>query len=159
MSQCPRIFQKQHGFSLIELMIAVAVVGILAGFALPSYRQYVMRAHRVDARNALLALAQRLEQNYTLSGSYALLQDGTTTVTDTTIANWGLDKTPLSGGTRYNISFDTGSPTATAFTIKATPTGSQTGDTCGNLTLDNRNLKGAAGQNNRHTTTRDCWDK
>ena len=150
--------QKQRGFTLIELMITVAIVGILAAIALPNYTQYVQRGHRAGAKNALLALAQRLEQNYTLAASYAVLQDGTT-ISDTTISNWGMNQVPVSGSARYIISFQTGSPTTIAFTIIATPTGAQASDTCGVMSLDNRNLKSAAGQNNRHQLTRDCWDR
>lgn len=149
---------KERGFTLIEVMIVVAIVGVLASIALPSYQRYVMRANRVEAKNALLALAQRLEQNYTLSGSYSLDQAGAA-INAGSITTWGLNQVPVSGGARYTIGFASGSPTATAFTINATPTGSQSTDSCGVLTLDNRNLKGAAGQNNRHQTTRDCWDR
>lgn len=148
---------KERGFTLIELMITVAIIGILASIALPNYSQYVLRGNRAEAKNTLLALAQRLEQNYTLSGSYATDQAGTA-IDATTISAWGLNQVPLNGAARYTISFQA-APTATAFTIIATPSGSQATDACGVLTLDNRNLKGAAGQNNRSPVTRDCWDR
>ncbi|OGB34489.1 MAG: hypothetical protein A3F78_20250 [Burkholderiales bacterium RIFCSPLOWO2_12_FULL_61_40] len=155
------MFKKLRGFTLIELMITVVIVGILSAIAIPSYTQHVLRGNRAEAKNTLLALAQRLEQNYTLSGSYVRTQGATIDdIDNTTIAAWGLNQIPLSGAARYTITFQVASPTTTAFTIIATPTGSQSSDTtCGVLTLDNRNLKGAAGQNNRHQTTRDCWDR
>ncbi len=149
---------KSRGFTLIELMIVVAIIGVLASIAIPSYQQYVMRGNRAEAKNALMALAQRLEQNYTLSGSYATNQ-AAAAINAATITTWGLDQVPASGAARYTIGFAAGSPTAIAFTISATPTGSQATDSCGVLTLNNLNLKGAAGQNNRHQTTRDCWDR
>ncbi len=149
---------RQRGFTLIELMISVAVVGILAAIALPNYSAYIMRSHRAEARNTLLAVAQRLEQNYTLAGTYAATPAGAA-INNASITSWGLNQTPLSGAARYIITFVTGQPTATTFTLQATPTGAQAGDTCGTMTLDNRNLKGAAGQNNRHQTTRNCWDR
>lgn len=157
MNKQPR--SSQTGFTLIELMITVAVIGILTAIAVPSYTQYVMRSHRAEAKNMLLAVAQRLEQNYTLSGSYARTQNAAADdIDDTDIAGWGMSQVPLSGTLRYNITFQA-NPTAIAFALQATPVGPQTSDTCGVMTLDNRNLKGAAGQNNRSQTTRNCWDR
>lgn len=149
---------KQRGFTLIELMITVAVVSILAAIALPNYSAYISRSHRAEARNTLLAVAQRLEQNYTLAGTYAATT-AEAAINNASITSWGLNQTPLSGEARYTITFVTGQPTATTFTLQATPTGAQASDTCGTMTLDNRNLKGAAGENNRHQTTRNCWDR
>ena len=140
-------------------MISVAVVGILAAIALPNYSAYIMRSHRAEARNTLLAVAQRLEQNYTLAGTYAATPAGAA-INNASITAWGLDQIPLSGAARYTITFATGQPTATTFTLQATPTGPQAGDTCGVLMLDNRNLKGSGGAiSNRSTATRNCWDR
>lgn len=154
-------FLRSRGFTLIELMITVAVVAILASIALPNYNQYVLRSHRAEAKNVMLAVAQRLEQNYTLSGSYARTQGAAADDIDVTdITGWGLNQVPTSGAARYNISFGAGQPTAASFVLVATPAGAQVADTtCGILTLDNRNLKGANGQNNRSQVTRDCWDR
>jgi type IV pilus assembly protein PilE len=150
---------NSRGFTLIEMMITVAIIGILAAIALPNYNQYVMRSHRAAAKNTLLAVAQRLEQNYTLSGSYARTQGAAADdIGDATIAGWGMGQSPTSGAARYTITF-LAAPTATVFTLIATPVGGQLADLCGVFTLDNRNLKGAAGQNNRSQVTRDCWDR
>ncbi|MES2887468.1 MAG: type IV pilin protein, partial [Pseudomonadota bacterium] len=61
-----------HGFTLIELMIAVAVVALLAAVALPSYYEFVMRSHRANARAALLQAAQWMERTATAQGTYPL---------------------------------------------------------------------------------------
>lgn len=151
-----------QGFTLIEVMITVAIVGILAAIALPSYREYIQRSHRAEARNILQTAAQRLEQNYTLFSNYNVTSTatGTTTVANTTLTDWGVDQAPLSGGVRYNITFQGGAPSATTFTLVATPTGAQTGDRCGAISLDNRNIKTVAGEaNNRTDRTRECWGK
>jgi type IV pilus assembly protein PilE len=63
---------RRSGFTLIELMIAIAVVAILASVALPSYNEYVMRSHRANARAALLQAAQWMERTATARGTYPL---------------------------------------------------------------------------------------
>ena len=159
-------FMKHHqhsrtqGFTLIELLIVIAVIGILVAIALPSYNRYVLRSHRAEAKNMLMATAQRLEQNYTLSGSYAQAQGSAVNDINTaTVTAWGFGQVPLNGPARYNITFAAGNPTAVTFVLLATPVGGQAADTCGVLLLDNRNLKGANGQNNRNQVTRECWDR
>jgi len=63
---------RQHkGFSLVELMVTVAVVATIAAVAIPSYRQYVMRASRADATAALLRLASNQERFYLQNNTYA----------------------------------------------------------------------------------------
>ncbi|OOG79427.1 hypothetical protein B0E41_23905 [Hydrogenophaga sp. A37] len=150
-----------RGFTLIELMIVVAVIGILAAIAFPSYNAYILRSHRAEAKNFLQAIAQRMEQNYSLSGSYNATQDGVA-VGAAFIAATGMSAVPLGGGpaTRYNISFVLGQPTAGTFTLQAVPVGAQASDTCGTLLLNQQNLKGANNVlDNRAMLTIDCWGR
>jgi type IV pilus assembly protein PilE len=113
-----------RGFTLIELMITVAIVAILAAVALPSYQSYVMRSKRADAKNALLDLASREERYFSIYNQYTnnpvLLGYGTGATFPIQVV--------ISGSSNYELDL-VGTPTATAFTAKATPKGGQTKDT------------------------------
>ena len=63
---------SQQGFTLIEMMIVVAVIGILSAIAYPNYTEYVRRGHRAEARAGLLQAAQWLERAATATGTYPL---------------------------------------------------------------------------------------
>lgn len=160
------MIRKPKGFTLIEIMITVAIVAILAAVAMPSYTSYVQRGNRADARNTLLAAAQRMEQNYNLSGRYDQLQNGTA-VNDAMLTTWGLDRSPASGAKLYTIAFDTATPTRVDYVLMATPVAgtAQADDTCGVLRLTERNLKAAMGENPntagvaRNTNTANCWNR
>ena len=135
--------QKQlAGFTLIELMIVVVVVGILAAVAYPSYQEYLRKTRRVDAKIALMSAAQTLERYYTENMSYA--------DADNVLAS-------ASDDGYYSLSFASGSPTANAFTIKAAPVnaGPQNGDKCGTFTLNNLGQKSVE---NATLSASQCWD-
>ncbi|MDO5087080.1 MAG: type IV pilin protein [Comamonadaceae bacterium] len=132
---------EARGFTLIEVMIVVAIVAILAAIALPSYNEYIRRGHRADARGALLEAAQWLERAATAGGLYPEESRFPASL-----------KTTSSG--RYNISVTVGSNRNT-FTLTAAPQGAQSSDKCGSLTLTNTGARGqASGQ-----TTQECWNR
>lgn len=122
---------KQQGFSLIELMIAVAIVAILAAIAYPAYNDQVTKARRSDAHAALLNTAALMEHYYTENNTYV----GANAPAD-------IGASATSPESHYDITI--GNLTATTYTLTATPVagGAQASDTtCGALSLTNTNVK------------------
>lgn len=130
-----RNYANSHGFTLIETMIVVAIIGILASIAYPSYQEHVQRANRVEARGILLEMAQLLERSYTESNSYSNV---TLPVT----------QSPRTGTAKYIIS---GILDKNKYTLKAEPTGFMASDSCGTLTLTQTGARGAEGDVDK------CW--
>jgi type IV pilus assembly protein PilE len=161
------------GFTLIEIMVAVALVAILASIAIPSYSAYVVRGHRAAAKVALEQAAQFLERNYTVSGCYDYTDAPSCTArapTGTGVAVvLPIKNAPSDGGTfTYAIAFaapPAGAAAGQGFSVAATPcAGSCPGGSgftdadCNVLTLDNTGLKAATGTIG--TTNPDfCWGR
>jgi type IV pilus assembly protein PilE len=139
------------GFTLIELMIAVAIVGILSAIAYPSYTAYVVRSKRSEGKTALLAAAQNMERFFSNNNTF------TTTLADAGIPAYSGDN---STNNAYTISVAAGTATgqtiANSFVITATPTARQNDPTCGNLSVDNT-LKRAVSTSTDQTVINDCW--
>ena len=124
---------QQNGLTLIELMVTVAIIGILAGIAVPNYQENVRKSRRADAKGALLELANAMERHFTETNSYL----GASTI----------DR----GAQYYNLTINTA--TASSYLLKATPIGVQANDKCGTLSLTQ------AGVRSISTTipVTDCW--
>lgn len=121
--------KRSSGFTLIELMIVVAVIGIIAAIAYPNYTQYVERARRTDAQGALMGLAAAMERHRTANGTYS----GAGADGDTGAPLIYADESPVDGSPKfYDLTIQ--AATATSFTLRATPKNAQAGD--GVLELD-----------------------
>ena len=126
--------RSARGFSLIDVMITVAIVGVLATIALPSYQSSVRKSNRGAAQSYLGDIAQRQQQYLLDQRSYA-----------STEAALGLT-TPSSVAPFYTIAIGISAGPPPAFTASATPIGSQAGDLSGQpLTLSNTGAKGPSG--------------
>ena len=120
--------KESAGFTLIELMITVAIVGILAAIALPAYNQYIARGKRAEARAAILQAEGWLERFYTENNTYT-----TATGTNATF-NSRYSSVPSSGAANYSVTLVV---TAASFTITTAPLGSMSGDKCGSYLKTN----------------------
>ncbi|MGN6091474.1 MAG: type IV pilin protein [Luteibacter jiangsuensis] len=135
--------KDSRGFTLIELVIVVLIVAILAAVAIPSYRKYVIRSHRVDAQAALIDVAAREERYFYSKNAY----------TDV-LADLNASKTMA--GDRYEI--DVAVATSTAFRVEAKALNDQAAHDpeCQTLTLNNLGAQGSTGTKANDPV---CWSK
>lgn len=159
--QNPPNLRILKGFTLIEIMVVVAIVGILAAVAMPAYTSYIARSHRADARTQLLQAAQFMQRFYAANDRYD--QDrGTpaTPVIDAMPVN--LKKSPADGTALYQLNTSIAAAgnyamtvDSSSFTLTMSPiaSGKMAADACGAFTLNSLGVKGVTG-----TLSRDeCW--
>jgi len=144
--------QTQLGFTLIELMVTVAIVGILASVAYPSYQDSVMKSRRADAKGVLLGLANAMERRYTETNSYVGAAGTSGTPADTGAPR--IFTIPTETTSFYTVTIS--AATASSYTLSAARTGAQSNDKCGSLTLTNTGVKGVTGADTGITAA-DCW--
>jgi type IV pilus assembly protein PilE len=137
-----------RGLTLIEIMVVVAIIGILASIALSTYQDNVLKSRRRTAQSCLAEQAQFMERYYTTNTGNPLSYTGASLPTSACLTDLA---------SYYSISLTT--QQAQAFTLTATALGSQTGDTtCTNLTLDQSATRGSYYYlANVQTTSSGCW--
>ena len=139
-----QIPNRSQGFSLIELMIAVVIVGILAAVAIPMYSDYVTRSRRADGQATLMQIAQELERCYTQFSKY---NDNSCSEVNSGVVSETSDQG------FYGISASGGNLTESTFTLTATPQNEQADDTdCTALTLTHLGEQSATGDD-----PDSCW--
>jgi type IV pilus assembly protein PilE len=134
------MLKKMRGVTLIELVVVVAIVALLATIAIPSYRQFVLRSHRAEAKSALLNLAAAQEKFYLQNNTY------TDALADAPPVGLGLTATTENG--YYTIAIDDAD--TDSFTATATTAGGQADDDdCDTFTIDQAGARTA--------TSASCW--
>lgn len=135
--------ERSRGFTMLELMIVVAIIGLLAAIALPIYTKYGYRARRPDGQNLLLSIANAEERYYATNNKYGLVTDV------------GYSTDPEPSEKDYYTATVTVAGTSSTFTATATPVagGDQAKDDCGALSITNAGVKTSAGT----TTNGTCW--
>lgn len=137
---------SQQGFTLIEMMIVVAVVGILASIAIPTYNEYLRRGYRTEARSALLQAAQWMERAATATGIYPTTDQLNST------------NLPVVPSNTYVIALT--ARTDSTYVLSATPRGSQAGDRCGIYTLAQDGTRSANGKRSGDAGyDPSCWNR
>ena len=138
---------RVNGFTLIEVMIVVAIVGILVAIALPSYVEHVRRSKRSDAKAVLLENAQILERQMSIVNKY----NSDTVNPPITVSPAGATGTDVN----YNVTIVYGAgANATSFTLSAAPVNAMALDGCGTYTLNNAGLRTVSSG-----TVADCWNR
>ena len=129
-SSCPladRARPARRGFALIELLVALAALGILAAIALPAFFEQLARARRTDVQAALLEDAAYMQHYYAAHNAYI----------DTPAPQLPFASTPRLGVASYAITVRVPTTDATSFVLTATRSGAMASDACGDFTYDN----------------------
>jgi type IV pilus assembly protein PilE len=139
--------RRKGGFTLIELMIVVAIIAILAAIAVPWWGRYTYRARRADGQKVLMHVAQAEERYFTDYNKY------TDSPTDLGYPSSAI----TSENGYYSIALEVSGTSSSAFVATASPLGPQSDDVCGNLTIDSTGAKTPGPDDAVHNTNGSCW--
>lgn len=145
---------KQTGFTLIELMITVAIIGIMASVGYPSYTKHIQKAKRSAAQAALVSMATAMEQwRIENNSDYTGVETYSCGVTNAKGIYVNQVPSDCNGTKTYDLSIST---LATGnYTLTAAPVSPQTDDDCGTLTLTSTGVKGAS---KAGAVVSNCWE-
>jgi type IV pilus assembly protein PilE len=137
---------RQAGFSLIELLVVLVIMGVLSALALPGYTRYVQRGNRTEVMAALLEAQHFMERYYSANGQYLSPANAVPMLPQR------LQRIPIQGTVRYQLSVR--EATVNSYLLQAVPEGSMAGDVCGNLTINQTGLRGVLNSTN---SVSECW--
>jgi type IV pilus assembly protein PilE len=138
--------ERPRGFTLLEVIIVVAIVAILTALAVSAYGRYVLRSHRAEAHQALMALADGEERWYATYNRY----------TDD-LSQFGFTEPAASLNGHYELVLAVDEETAQSFTAIAIPIHTQAADVCGSLSINNRGNKLPDSADAQANTNGKCW--
>ena len=137
---------RQAGFSLVELLVVLVIMGVLSALALPGYTRYVQRGNRTEVMAALLEAQHFMERYYSANGQYLSPANAVPMLPQR------LQRIPLQGTVRYQLSVR--EATANSYLLQAVPEGSMADDVCGSLTINQTGLRGVLNSTN---SVSECW--
>lgn len=138
---------KVQGFSLVEVMIVLVIIGIIAGVAYPSYQSSVAKSKRSDAQAALVSFSQAMERHFAQNGTYLTAITGSAPQAPDIFST----QVPMDGTATYNLTVQ--AVTGSTYTLRATPVGGQVGD--GYLEILST---GVRRWNENDSNLKACWD-